>query len=70
MHSADYLNVTLNWNDFTYHPFHNPHGETTYTYVESNHSQKFIRKTSKSIDTILTCQSSKRKIFANSKDYY
>ena len=35
---VDYLDVTLNLNDATYHPFHKPNKETTYIHVESDHT--------------------------------
>ena len=33
----DYLHVTLNLNDGTYHPFHKPNEEITYVHGESDH---------------------------------
>ena len=47
---VDYLGVTLNLNDGTYHPFHKPNEETTYIHVESNHPLQIITNIPRSIE--------------------
>ena len=67
---VDYLDVTLNFSDGTYSPFHKPNEETTYIHVESDHFPQIIEKIPRSIEKRLSCLSSTKEIFENSKDYY
>ena len=69
-HKMQSQNSWLNLNDGTYCPFHKTNEETTYIYVESDHSLQFIKKIPRSIEKRLACLSSTKKIFENSKDYY
>ena len=66
----DYLGVTLNLNDGTYHPFHKPNEETTYIHVESDHPPQIIKKILRSVEKRLSSLSSTKGIFENLKDYY
>ena len=47
---VDYLDVALNLNDGTYHPFHKPNEETTYIHVKSDHPSQIIKKIPTSIE--------------------
>ena len=47
---VDYLDVTLNLNDGTYRPFHEPNEETTCIHVESDHPPQIIKKIPRSIE--------------------
>ena len=67
---VNYLDVTLNFSDGTYSPFHKPNEETTYIHVESDHFPQIIEKIPRSIEKRLSCLSSTKEIFENSKDYY
>ena len=67
---VDYLDVTLNLNDSTCRPFHKPNEETTYIHVESDHRPHIIKKIPRSIEKRLSCLSSTKEIFENSKDCY
>ena len=63
MKTADYLDVTLNLNDFTYRPYHKPDNETNYVHKDSNHPPSIIRQIPISIDTRLSKLSSNENIF-------
>ena len=67
---VDYLDVTLNLNDGTYHTFHKTNEETNYIHVESDHPPQIIKKIPRSIEKRLSRLSSTKEIFENSKDYY
>ena len=60
---VDYLDLTLNLNDGTYHPFHKTNEETTYIHVESNHPPQIIKKIPRSIEKRLS------RLSLTSKDY-
>ena len=47
---VDYLDVTLNLNGGTYHPFHKPNEETTYIHVKYDHPPQIIKKNLRSIE--------------------
>ena len=64
---VDYLDVTLNLNDGTYHPFHKAVEETTYIHVKSDHSPQIIKKIPGSIKKRFSRLSSTKEIFENSK---
>ena len=64
------LDVTLNLNDGTYHPFHKPNEETIYIDDESSHLPQIVKKIPRSVEKGLSRLSSTKKIFENSKDYY
>ena len=60
---VDYLDLTLNLNDGTYHPFHKTNEETTYIHVESDHPPQIIKKIPRSIEKRLS------RLSLTSKDY-
>ena len=70
LEEVDYLNVTLNLIDGTYHPFHKTNEEITYIHVESDHPPQIMKKIPRLIEKKLSRLSSTKEIFENSKDYY
>ena len=67
---VDYLDVTLNLTDGTYHLFHKHNEETTFIHVESDHPLQIVKKIPRSIEKRLFNLSSTKGIFENLKDYY
>ena len=65
-----YLDVTLNLNDGTYRPFNKPNEKTTYILVKFDHPPQIIQKIPRLIGKRLSCLSSIKETFENSKDYF
>ena len=66
----DYLDVTLNLNGGSYHPFHKLNEEKAYIHIESDHPPKIIKEIPRSIEKRLSRLSSTKKVFENSNDCY
>ena len=62
---VDYLHVTLNLKDVTYHPFHKPNDETSYIHVESYHTLQAVKKIARSVAKRLSRLSSTKEMIEN-----
>ena len=62
---VDYLDVTLNLKDVTYHPFHKPNDETSYIHVESYHTLQAVKKIARSVAKRLSRLSSTKEMIEN-----
>ena len=70
MENANYLGITLNLNNDSYHPYRKPSQETNYIYTNSNHPPSINKEIPRSIEEKLSILSSSKKIVQESVIYY
>ena len=68
--TTNYLDITLNLNDGSYHPYRKPNGETNYIHINLDHPPSIIKETPRSIEKRLSILSSSKDIFQESVIYY
>ena len=66
----NYLGVTLNLNDGSYHPYKKHNDETNYIHVNSNHPPSISKQLSMSIKKRLSSLSSSKEIFEQTAPHY
>ena len=67
---TNYLDITLNLNDGSYHPCRKPNEETNYIHISLNHPPSIIKEIPRSIEKRLSILSSSKDIFQESAIYY
>ena len=70
MKITNYLDITLNLNDGSYHPCRKPNEETNYIHISLNHPPSIIKEIPQSIEKRLSILSSSKDIFPESSLYY
>ena len=60
---TNYLHITLNLNDGSYHPYRKPNEGTNYIHVNSDHPSSIIKRIPQSIEKRLSIYSSSKNIF-------
>ena len=68
--TTNYLDITLNLNDGSYHPYRKPNGETNYIHINWDHPPSIIKETPRSIEKRLSILSSSNDIFQESVIFY
>ena len=66
----DYLDVTFDLTDFSYHLFNNTNNETNYIHKQSNHPSSIIKQLLLSVKRCLSKVTSNEKIFNDSIPTY
>ena len=67
---TNYLDITLNLNHGSYHPYRKPNEETNYIHINSDHLPSIIKEIPRSIEKRLSILSSSKDIFLGSVIYY
>ena len=67
---VNYLDVSLNLTNATYHPYHKSNNEINYIHKESNHPPSIIKQLPLSIESRLSSISSNQKVFQESIPVY
>ena len=67
---VDYLDVTFDLTDFSYHPFNKTNNEINYIHKQSNHPPSIIKQLPLSVKRCLSKLSSNQKIFNDSIPIY
>ena len=67
---TNYLDITLNLNDGSYHLCRKPNEETNYIHISLNHPPSIIKEIPRSIEKRLSILSSSKNIFQESAIYY
>ena len=67
---TNYLGITLNLNDGSYHTYRQPNEKANYIYINSDHPPSIIKKILQSIEKRLSILSSSEDIFQESAIYY
>ena len=67
---TNYLDITLNLNDGSYHPYRKPNEETNYIHISLNYPPSIIKEIPRSIEKRLSILSSSKDIFQESAIYY
>ena len=70
MKIVNHLDVTLNLNDGSYHPYKKPNEETNYIYVNSDHPPSILKQLPKSIEKRLSSLSLSKEIFEETALHY
>ena len=70
MKLVNYLDVTLNLNNWNYKPYHKPDNEILYIHKDSNHPLSILNQIPKSIEKRISTLSSNETIFNESKEIY
>ena len=70
MKIVNYLDVTLNLNEGSYHPYEKSNEETNYTRVNSDQPPSILKQLPKSIEKRLSSLSSSKEIFKETAPYY
>ena len=70
MKITNYLDITLNLNDGSYHPYRKSKEETNYIHVHSDNPSSIIKEIPRSIKKRFSILSSSKKIFQESAIYY
>ena len=70
MKITNYLDITLNLNHGSYHPYGKPNEETNYIHINSDHLPSIIKEIPRSIEKRLSILSSSKDIFLGSVIYY
>ena len=69
-HVVNYLDVTLNLNDGSYHPYKKPNDEINYIHVNSDHPPSILKQLPMSIEKRLSSLSSSKEILEEAAPYY
>ena len=67
---VDFLDVVLNLNDGTYHPFIKPNSSTKYVSADSSHPPRVLKNLSSGISKRLSMVSSNKQMFDSEAPYY
>ena len=67
---TNYLDITLNLNHGSYHPYRKPNEETNYIHINSDHLPSIIKEIPRSIEKRLSILSSSKTTFQESAIYY
>ena len=70
MKIVNYLDVTLNVNDGSYHPYKKPNDETNYIHINSDHPPSILKQLPMSIEKRLSSLSSSKEIFEETGPHY
>ena len=70
LENTNYLDITLNLNDVSYHPYRKPNEETNHIHINSGHPPSIIKEILRSIKKRLSILSSSKNIFQMSAIYY
>ena len=67
---TNYLNITLNLNNGSCHPYRKPNEETNYIHINSDHPPSIIKEIPWPVEKRLSILSSSKDIFQESAIYY